>query len=191
MTRLDPIESAVAEAPPVSERPAALAARPKAAVRLELDGDELIQLSIKPSLWYIPLTSANILMLVAVLGVACALAMRAGATPVTVMPFQILACLAAVRIGVAMLQWASRLYVFTNRRVLRFEGVLKVSVAECRLKQIGGVDVRPSWLGRGIRLGSIHMRPADEDARAIVWADVARPQEIHELLVRAIRKAQS
>lgn len=191
MTRLDPIESAVAEAPPVSERPAALAARPKAAVRLELDGDELIQLSIKPSLWYIPLTSANILMLVAVLGVACALAMRAGATPVTVMPFQILACLAAVRIGVAMLQWASRLYVLTNRRVLRFEGVLKVSVAECRLKQIGGVDVRPSWLGRGIRLGSIHMRPADEDARAIVWADVARPQEIHELLVRAIRKAQS
>jgi hypothetical protein len=191
VTRLDPIESAVAEAPPVSERPAALAARPKAAVRLELDGDELIQLSIKPSLWYIPLTSANILMLVAVLGVACALAMRAGATPVTVMPFQILACLAAVRIGVAMLQWASRLYVLTNRRVLRFEGVLKVSVAECRLKQIGGVDVRPSWLGRGIRLGSIHMRPADEDARAIVWADVARPQEIHELLVRAIRKAQS
>ena len=191
MTRLDPIESAVAEAPPVSERPAALAARPKAAVRLELDGDELIQLSIKPSLWYIPLTSANILMLVAVLGVACALAMRAGATPVTVMPFQILACLAAVRIGVAMLQWASRLYVLTNRRVLRFEGVLKVSVAECRLKQIGGVDVRPSWLGRGIRLGSIHMRPAEEDARAIVWADVARPQEIHELLVRAIRKAQS
>jgi hypothetical protein len=90
-----------------------------------------------------------------------------------------------------MLQWASRLYVLTNRRVLRFEGVLKVSVAECRLKQIGDVDVRPSWLGRGIRLGSIHMRPADEDARAIVWADVARPQEIHELLVRAIRKAQS
>ncbi len=191
MTRLDPIESAVAEAPPASERPAVLVARAKPAVPLELDGDELIQLSIKPSLWYIPLASANVLVLAVVLGAALALAMRAGATPVAVMPFQILACLAAVRIGVALLQWASRLYVLTNRRVLRFEGVLKVHVAECRLKQIGVADVRPSWLGRGVRLGSIHMRPADDDARAVVWADVARPQEIHELLVRAIRKAQS
>ncbi len=191
MTRLDPIESAVAEAPPAGERPAVLVARPTPAVRLELDGDEIIQLSIKPSLWYIPLASANVLILAVVLGVALALAMRAGATPVAVMPFQILACLAAVRLGVAMLQWASRLYVLTNRRVVRFEGVLKVSVTECRLKQISAVDVRPTWFGRGVRLGSIHMRPVDGEARAVVWADVARPQEVHELLVRAIRKAQS
>jgi hypothetical protein len=185
----DPI-SVVAEAPPAIERPAVAA--PQAAAKLELlDGDEIIQLSIKPSLWFIPLVSAGVLGLVLVLGLALALAMRAGATPMAAMPFQVLGCVAAVRLGVAMLQWASRLYVLTNRRVLRFTGVLKVEVTECRLLKIAGVDVRFAWYGRPLRLGTIQMLSADNHARTVIWDDLARPQETHELLVRAIRKAQA
>jgi uncharacterized membrane protein YdbT with pleckstrin-like domain len=186
----EPIKSVAAEAPPAVERP--VVAAPQAAAKLELlDGDEIIQLSIKPSLWFIPLASAGVLGLVLLLGSASALAMRTGATPVAAMPFQVLACVAAVRLSIAMLQWASRLYVLTNRRVLRFTGVLKIEVAECRLTKIGAVDVRYAWYGRPLRLGTIQMRTGDDQARVVAWDDVARPQELHELLVRAIRKAQT
>jgi len=58
MNEPEPVKSVLAEAPPaVKAAPVAVA---KAAAKLELDGDEIIQLSIKPSLWYIPIVSLNV-----------------------------------------------------------------------------------------------------------------------------------
>lgn len=183
-----PIKSVMADAPPsVPAHPVAA----KAAAKLELDGDELVQLSIKPSAWFIPLASLNVLLLAAFLAVALAVAMRTGSVAAGAAPFQLLALLVGVRLGLATLQWASRLYVLTNRRVMRFRGVLNVQVAECRLSQVTAVEVDVAWYGRALRLATLRLRPVDTAAAPVVWEDVARPQEIHEILIRAVRKAQS
>lgn len=188
MSQPDPIKSVVADAPStVPAHPVAA----KAAAKLELDGDELVQLSIKPSAWFVLVASLNVLLLAAFVAVALGVAMRAGSLAATPVPFQLLALIVGVRLGLATLQWASSLYVLTNRRVMRFRGVLNVQVAECRLSRVTAADLEIGWYGRALRLGTIRLRPVDTDAAAVVWEDVARPQEVHELLLRAIRKAQS
>lgn len=189
MSDPEPIKSVVAEAPP-AVKPAPVAV-PRAAAKVELDGDEVIQLSIKPSFWFIPLVSSRVLLVIVFVAAALGIAMRTGSTPAAAMPFQILAGLAALRLGIATLQWASRLYVLTNRRVMRFRGVLIVDVAECRLAKISAADIHAPWYGPPLRLGTIRMRAAEPQLTPLDWEDVARPQELHEILVRAIRKAQN
>lgn len=187
---LDDLASQATPAAPAAEAPPT--ARAQAVAKLEmLDGDELIQLSIKPSLWFIPMVSARVILVVVAICIAMALAMQGGYTPTRVVPFQILAAIVAIRLGVAMLQWASRLYVLTNRRVMRFKGVLSVDVVECRLERIGQVCVQATWYARLLRLGSIAMTPAESKATHITWDDVSRPDEVHEILEKAIRKSKS
>jgi len=181
------INSVVAETPPTAQAHPTTAA--KTAVRVELDGDEIIQLSTKPSLWFIPLVSLNVLGGLAFVAAALAVAMRAGSLAPSVIPFQVLAGLAGLRLGIATLQWASRLYVLTNRRVMRFRGIFAVDFVECRLTKISAVDLQWAWYGRVLRLGTIRMQPLQQPT-ALHWEDVARPQEIHEIVLRAVRKAQ-
>jgi len=189
MSRAGQFEELLPELSPAAEAPPATSS--SAAARLELlDGDEIVQLSIKPSLWFIPLTSLSVIVAAAALGVLLALAIKAGSVPESVLPFQLLAGVVAVRLGVATLQWASRLYVLTNRRVMRFKGVLSVAVAERRLTQIGQIGLQYPWYGHLLRLGSVHMRTATETGQPLVWRDIAHPQEIYELLQKAVRKAQ-
>lgn len=189
MNPTEPAPSSVAEAPPAVEATPVPAV--KAAAKLQiLDEDEVIQLSIKPSLWFIPLVSLGWVAAAGLLAAALALAQRSGWTREGLLAFQVLVGIAALRLGVATLQWASRLYVLTNRRVLRFKGVLSVDVAQCRLARISAVDLYTPAYARALRLGSIRMRPVDPDQPLLSWDEVARPQEIHEILERAIRKSQ-
>ncbi len=184
MSPTGPTNTLAAEAPPAVEQAAVAVAKPK----VELDGGEIIQLSIKPSMWLILLSSASVLGLVIFLGCLFAISMRIGATPTAALPFQVLAGLGIIRLAVATLQWATRLYVLTNRRVFRFKGVFRVEVAECLLAQISAVELRAQWYERALRLGTIHMKSGQ--CAAMSWEDVSHPEEIHELLVAAIHKAQ-
>lgn len=188
----DPAKSVAAEAGPAAEaRPGAAAIKPATAPLSLLDGDEIIQLSIKPSVWYIPLVSLNFGATALLAGIGLYFAMRGGVLAESALPFQVLIAAAAVRLGLATLQWASRLYVLTNRRVMRFKGVLNVDVAQLRLSDVGRVDVQAGSLARALRLGTLQIASAEEKARPCIWREVARPLEVHEILVRAVRKAQS
>ena len=190
MSKVEPTPSVVTEVPQAIKAPPVTAVKTAAQLEL-LDGDEIIQLSIKPSLWYIALVSAGWLFAVGVLVVVLAIGMQPTWTREGLIAIQVLIGVAALRVGVAMLQWASRLYVLTNRRVMRFKGVFNVDVLERRLVQISAVDLHVRWCDRALRLGSIHMPTAEDPRPPVIWDDVARPHEIHEILERAIRKAQS
>src|SRR5690606_39357220 len=69
----------------------------------------------------------------------------------------------------------------TNRRVMRFKGLLSVDVAERRLAQIGQIKLHIPRYGHALRLGSILMQLAEHDSTPLWWDDVARPHEIHEI----------
>jgi hypothetical protein len=103
-----------------------------------------------------------------------------------------LAVLAAVmRLVVASLQWASRVYVLTNRRVMRFSGVANVEVLDCGLKDVSRANMELGGVQRMLRLGTIHMTPSRESRPTIVWDHVARAADVYAKVVRAIKKAQS
>lgn len=189
MSKPDRFDSVVTEAPPGVEAAPVRAA--KATAEVTLDGDELVQISIKPSAWFIPLVSLKWLLAMGLLGAALLVAARGGWSREGFIAFQVAMCVAALRVAIATLQWASRLYVLTNRRIMRFAGFVSVHVAECPLSRISKADLSIAGYQRPLRLGSITMLPTGERAAPIVWDHLAHPSEIHERLVRAIRKAQS
>jgi membrane protein YdbS with pleckstrin-like domain len=155
-----------------------------------LDGGEIIQLCIKPSRWYVLLVSARYLaacLALVLVSVAFVPPTRSvtGASVVAAGLAAALGCVAA-----AALQWAARLFVLTNRRVLRFHGVLNVERRECLLTGVAGVELRASPGQRLLRLGSISIRPAD-DGPPLLWEHLSQPQQVHETLRRAIRRARN
>lgn len=182
-------DSVVAE-PPAGVESAAVTASTSAAAGLALGGDEIIQLTAKPSPWFIALVSSNWIISLAVLGGALAIAVGGRWTWQSVALLQVLACVGVLRVGIATAQWASKLYVLTNRRVLRFRGVLKVDVAECPLSKVSHVGLNVTWYQRPLGLGTITMRPADDDGDLIVWEHLPHAGDVYDRLLRAVRKSQ-
>ncbi len=189
MSKPDRFDSVAAEAPPSVEATPVTA--PKTAKLELLDDDEVVQISIKPSVWFIPIVSFKWLVTATIVAVAIAIAMRHGWTVQGLVAFQVVLGIAALRVGIATLQWASKLYVLTNRRVMRFRGILHVDMAACPLARISRVDLNVDSFQRTIGLGTIEMTSEDDGQRPIDWQHVGHAAEIHDRLVRAVRKSQS
>lgn len=155
-----------------------------------LDGGEIIELSVRPSLWFLPIVAGRSALLLALLAVLLALLAPPRYSLSGTLAVSACVTAAVLRVGWAALQWASRLYVLTNRRVLRFRGVLGVQVSDCPLVQVSGCELRHSPYQRLLRLGTIHIQPLDARRAALNWDHVANPQAVHERLLRAVRRAQ-
>lgn len=186
MTELGSPHSAQATAAPAAIpqlRPAALPAE-------LLDDDEIIELSTKPSIWFIAFASGPIVLPLALVLLFARVFARASFSAGTIAVLT-QACIAGIVIWtvVAALQWASRLYVLTNRRVMAFRGVVNVRVTQCRLRRISEATLRQASFERPLRLGSIMMRSADA-GQYVEWSHLARPHEIHEIVLRAVQRAQ-
>ena len=109
-----------------------------------LDRDEIVILAVKPSLWFVLFVSARWLALAGVVIVLAALFDQPFMLDTLTLVEGALA-LAAARVGIALLQWASRLYVLTNRRVIRVRGILRVDVFECQLSRIQNTFMILNW----------------------------------------------
>ena len=182
-TQFDAVHVDVNPAATIEEAPAA---------QLEmLDKDEIVAFSIKPSLWFIAIVSARFVLLVGVLAAIIAVVTRDSGTQFAAYAVPLAALAAALRVIVASMQWASRVYILTNRRVMRFSGVLTVNIAECPLKQIKQTNLRLETVQRMLGLGSICLTPTAKQEGLIVWEHVAKVGHIYERLIRAIRRAQS
>lgn len=155
-----------------------------------LDGDELVQLTLKPSLWMIPLVSFHFAAAVGLLAAALWIAPPGPWTGAARAVALLLAGLGVGRVGLAVLQWASQVYVLTNRRVLSVRGAWNVSIASCPLARIGRIDLHAAWFQKMLGLGTIAMGTAGERGEAVIWEHIANPAEVYELLVAAIRRAQ-
>jgi hypothetical protein len=156
-----------------------------------LGGDEIIQFSIKPSLWMIPMVSARVAAVTLLLALAVAISSQSTWAPPQSLAVTALLLTAVARVLIASLQWASRLFVLTNRRVLRFSGIVDVKVAECALARIARTDLLLTIPQRLARVGSIRMTPSDDRLTVVTWEHVGRPAHVYQLLIRAIRNAQS
>jgi uncharacterized membrane protein YdbT with pleckstrin-like domain len=180
-------EPARAEAP---TEPGELAGRVSAMLPDQLlQPGEIIILLLKPSPWFIVLESLRTLTLVA-LAVAGALLLQQGGY-IYIGRSDIVLCgvfLAGVRLFWQFLEWLSRVYVLTDRRVIRVKGVLRVHVFEAALKQIQHTQALFSVRERLFRLGTISFATAGTGAAEAFWQMVAQPLEVHQTVVRAINR---
>lgn len=179
------------EAVHVDVNPAATIDETRAARLDLLDGDEIVELSIKPSPWFIAIVSMRVVVIMAVLAAAVLVVTPGSGTVVAAYAVSTAVLAALVRVVIASLQWASRVYVLTNRRVMCLSGMLSVEIADCQLTRVGGTNLRLGAAQRLLGLGSICITPAGDKPDPIVWEHVARAGEIYGKLVRAVKKAQS
>lgn len=151
-----------------------------------ISNDEIIYFAIKPSPWFVVLASARWLCLAITLCVlACTRFVPLGYQWYI---WQLGVWIAVLRLGWGILEWVSRLYVLTDRRVLRIRGVFNVELFECYLSRIQNTYLTISLGERTTLTGSISFQTAGTDALAS-WQTIARPLEAHEKLREAIARA--
>jgi uncharacterized membrane protein YdbT with pleckstrin-like domain len=155
-----------------------------------LDGGEIVIFAIKPSLWFVVFRSAR--WLLAVLFVLMAVVyfkVYLPWNPALIMQGAL--GVAALRLGFALLQWVSRLYVLTNRRIMRLTGILNVDLFECALTKIQNTHLRMTWYERLTGLGTISFATAGTGGVEASWTNVNNPLEIHERVRSAIHRART
>lgn len=201
LSRLDSRSYAVAEAGCGTDVPGRVAAaskttetKPLTAADLVpvhlLDGGEVVLFAIKPSLWFILFASVRwLIVLGAVIALAPYLSLVFGRINGTLVAKAAVA-LGAARVGFAILEWASRLYVLTNRRVMRIRGVFNINLFECSLLKIENTDVVLTWYERLFGLGTVAFATAGTGPFETSWAHVAHPLEVHEQVRAAINRAR-
>lgn len=149
---------------------------------------EVVQLILKPSIWFIPLTSLIFAAAVAICGMAATLWL-----PKHVAWYYVQAALFLIagRLMWATIQWVNRLYILTDQRVVRLSGAFNVEIFDCPLRRISHTRVVKNFRERLLRLGSIEIQPADETKSPGLWQTISRPREVEAMVREAIRKAQS
>ena len=95
----------------------------------------------------------------------------------------------ALRLVLALLQWSSRLYVLTNRRVMCYRGITHVTLLEAPLVQIRNTYVNDRRLERWCNVGSIGFSLKGSKRVDMWWEQVSAPEETHDRIRRAIEKA--
>ena len=179
--------------PPYSEAPGAESQPISAAELLPahlLDGDEIIILAVKPSLWFVVFMSirwlAAMLLIILLAGWQGHHLQYLNASLVV----QGAVVLAAARLAFASLQWVSRLYVLTNRRIMRLTGILNVDLFECPLTKIQNTFLTLAWYERLTGVGTISFATAGTGGVVVSWTNVNNPLEVHERVRSAIHRAQ-
>jgi len=153
-----------------------------------LNDGELVLLILKPSLWYVPLSSLRFIaatLIAAIAGVVWGAHWASQRVWVDVAAFLI-----AGRLMWATLSWMGRVYCLTDLRILRLRGVFAVDVYDCPLRKVARVRLLYTTKDRVVGVGSMEIIPADDDLKTALWGTLARPVEVQETVVAAINRAK-
>ncbi len=154
-----------------------------------LQPDEIIILLIKPSPWFIVLTSVRALAIIALLGVIVIVLDGYGYLPILRRDAMLfLFAAGGLRLFWGLLEWLSRVYVLTDRRVIRVKGVIRVQVFEAALKQIQHTNTYFSLAERLLGLGTIGFYTAGTGQAEAFWVMLAQPLEVHQTIVRTLER---
>ncbi len=152
--------------------------------------DEVVILLLRPSLLFVPLSSMGFLATVAVITLGLALlAVRVTGIPWTdTQVYALGLAVASARLIWQTLEWWSRVYVLTDRRVLRRAGVLRVVVFEAQLKNIQHTSVFMMLRERVFAIGTIGFATAGSDVFDAFWTMVRQPFAVHKAVVDAMQR---
>lgn len=154
-----------------------------------LQDGELILLLIKPSLWFVLLTSLKFVAAVLILMIGAALLDQQ--LPGRNSVYQELGLfILAGRVMWAALQWMGRLYILTDLRIVRLSGVFSVEIFDCPLRKVARTRLQRTVRERLAGVGTIEIIPSDEKLPISYWNMVAKPVQVQEQIVAAITRAK-
>jgi len=174
-----------------SAEPANLAAEGTAATvtRLLEDG-EIVLLAVKPSRWFVLLVSWPVLLLAgAVMGVTWIAGRYCSATVDEPTVTLLCSVVAFVRVMLAGFQWLGRLYLLTNRRVMRLRGIIREDVFQCPLKRIRQTCVSATLPERWVAVSSL-LFEFDPPRSEGHWTYLASAKEVRQAVEEAREHAR-
>jgi len=152
--------------------------------------DEKVIFAVKPSLWtvvFLSLRTTIIGFFIAALTLWLGPMMHLG----RLSTFIVEACGAAIlaRFGFAVLQWVSRSYVLTDRRVIRIRGVFTIDIFQCALTKIQNTFLVLTLPQRILHLGNIEFTTPGTGSVEAIWRHLKHPLDIHKQLINAMNAA--
>ena len=155
-----------------------------------LQGDEIIILLLKPSPLYIALGCLGTLATIAGLA-ALAVLLQPWLNISSQTRGDIIALavgLVGIRLGWQTMEWLSRTYVLTDRRVIRVKGVLRVEVFQTSLHQLQHTELLFTVRERLFGLGTIAFATAGSAYPEAYWIMLRRPLAVHRRILQAINR---
>ncbi len=150
------------------------------------DGETVI-LALKPSVWFVLLSRLGWLVAIVAAGVVWNLLSDYGSITLprsTI--FSVTAAALAAVLGWRALDWQLRVYVLTDRRILRVSGVLRQTAIEVPLARVQSVVLVKSIRERLVGLGSVGVSSAGSDGVEVGWYMIRDPEEALATVRKAI-----
>jgi len=155
--------------------------------------DEVIILLLRPSLLYVVLSSLGGLVLIAMVTFALAYMAKFMSGQPAIgwsdrQAFGLGLGLTALRLGWQFLEWLSRVYILTDRRIICRSGVLRVFVFETQLKNIQHTSIFANVRERLFGLGTIGFATAGSASFEAFWVMIRKPYAVHKIVLDAVRR---
>ena len=149
---------------------------------------EVVILALKPSLWFILLVSGRWLIaaaaVIATVQVSGEYLDRSWALRLV----QGAILVAAVRLVIAAMEWLGRVYVLTDRRVMRLKGVVRIDLFECQLSRIQQVVLTAPLAERVVLCGTLLFYTAGTDTFDAAWETLAHPIAVYRTVMEAVER---
>jgi uncharacterized membrane protein YdbT with pleckstrin-like domain len=157
-----------------------------------LQQDEIVLLLVKPSLWFILVTSLRFVTAMTLLGILAVnvFSRQAGSfiTPQTAATAAVVVAVGRLIWGVCV--WSSHTYLLTNLRILTIKGVVNVAIYQASLRKIQRTTVYRRWWERALGLGTLGFATAAAGGPTeSTWQMIPRPLATHQQVLAAIQKA--
>lgn len=151
-----------------------------------LQQGETVVLIQKPSVWFVLIASLRVIALAVAAGVAARFWL---AEHVSLRVIEIGLLVAAARVMAATLQWMGRLYILTDRRIIRLAGVLQPEIFDCPLRRVADMRLASRYSERLLRLGSVDI-VAEESNAVGDWRAIKHPMRVLAKVRRMVEQAK-
>jgi hypothetical protein len=98
--------------------------------------------------------------------------------------------LIAARVVWAVMQWMSKLYILTDLRIIRLEGVFSLDIFDCPLRKVARTRLLRCTRERLTGLGTIEIIPTLDHLPAGLWQMIRKPRVVLDQIVAAVNRAQ-
>ena len=164
---------------------------PPPSVQPLIQDGETVLLTIRPSPWFILIDGGWIYLFLITLALLLAWLNHQPWSPVIIpesQVFPLLATALSIRIVWKFLDWANRLYVLTDQRIMRRRGVIQFSLVEAPLGRIQHSAIFTRVIERILGLGTIGFATAGSGQFEVVWEMISNPLAVHQTVTDAMER---
>ena len=162
-----------------------------ASVEELLQDGEIVLLVARPSPWFVLIDGGWAYLLMITIALFFAWLGHQVWAPIDVPETQVFPALAAgitIRLVWKLLDWANRIYVLTDRRIIVRRGVFQLSIIEAPLNRIQHSAIFTRLVERILGMGTVAFATAGSGTFEVVWEMVPGPLGIHRIVNEAVER---